>query len=143
MTLSATLSAVLESTVDVVADKRLVDTSAALFTSPSDAFFSTRVALVGDRFFGRCADGAAASESAAVDSASGSSAGSLAVSAGGSPVLVSDDVDDVEVVDDGSDADDLVAVAPDAAVESELASADVDDSDLAGSDSVGLAQATP
>jgi hypothetical protein len=51
VTLSATRSAVLKSTVGVVADKRLADTSATLFTTASDAFFSTRTELVGD-FFG-------------------------------------------------------------------------------------------
>src|SRR5690242_2140710 len=70
VTLSAT------STVDVVADKRLVDASATLAAGRADAFFSTRTVLVADRFFGRCADGAATSVSVSADPASVLSAAS-------------------------------------------------------------------
>jgi hypothetical protein len=133
VTVSATRSTVLNSTVDVSLENRPTEVSATLLTGPSDAFLSTRIAVVDDRFFGRCADGVATSGSVGADSASGSSAGPLSSSVSAPPVLVSVDVvlvvaGFVEDVDVSVDAPDLVVDASEAACESELASADADDS---------------
>ena len=60
---------VFTSNVDVVADKRVFDTSEPLSAGRSEVFFSIRTVLVDERFFGLGADGAATSVPASVDPA--------------------------------------------------------------------------